>query len=353
MKNTSIFRSKLRSADAFQTDEEVSLIFELTNNGAEGVYVLTWYTPLEGLFSDCLNVTKDGTKVRYDGLKVARGKPSDKSYVFIAAGETVSREVVLNEAYDVSRPGKYRVILNAEVRDYIDASSRPELRAKLADVQREQATVKLSSTWTGFTVLPGRGKALLTIGERVRGEQKAASGRKESAKTKARVGMLALKDPKFKGGTADQQAKAKKSHSDGFKLCTDALSALANNAEYKEWFGVHTAARFAKVKDCYTKVSNRMQSTVFTYDLTGTGCKPDWLAYTTDGSTIIWYCSEFWKLPPTGTDSMAGTNLHEHTHSDAFTGDHASGQAMCRQLAKTEPDKAVDNGDSFEYHAKG
>jgi peptidyl-Lys metalloendopeptidase len=346
------FKAKLRSDKSYRVGEEVRLRFEFTNSTREALYVLTWYTPLEGLYSDCLTVTRDGKRVRYDGLKVARGKPSERSYMRVAAGQTISAEVLLNEAYNVSRPGEYRVTLNTSVRNLVAASSTSELKAKLASLQ-EQAREKLPATWTSFIVLPTRAKPLKTIGRRVRGEQKAAAKRDKSKKAKGGVKALALKDPKFLGGNATQQAKAKKSHEDGFKLCVDALSTLANNNDYKVWFGVHTASRFAKVKDCYTKVSARMQSTVFTYDLSGTGCKPDWLAYTTDGSTTIWYCSGFWGLPATGPDSMAGTNLHEHTHSDAFTNDHAPDQASCRALAKTDPDKAVDNANNYEYHAKG
>src|SRR5215471_8619217 len=91
----------------------------------------------------------------------------------------------------------------------------------------------------------------------------------------------------------------------------------------------------------------------FTYNLTGAGCDSGVYAYTYKGTTTIWFCSEFWSATATGTDSKAGTVVHEHTHSDASTDDIRYGQADCRSLAKTKPNDAFQNADSHEYYAGG
>jgi peptidyl-Lys metalloendopeptidase len=91
-----------------------------------------------------------------------------------------------------------------------------------------------------------------------------------------------------------------------------------------------------------------MQSTTFTYDLTGSGCKSGWYAYTHKGDNTIWACEAFWRAPATGTDSKAGTVVHEQSYSDAGTDDIAYGQDGCRQLARDRPDDAVRNADSHE-----
>ena len=59
----------------------------------------------------------------------------------------------------------------------------------------------------------------------------------------------------------------------------------------------------------------------------------------------------FWAADVTGTDSRGGTLLHELSHFDvvAATDDHVYGQAGAAELARTAPDRAVNNADSHEY----
>src|SRR4051812_518519 len=117
--------ARLFSAADYKSDEPVNMTFELTNSGAEDLYVLTWYTPLEGLFSDCLKVERDGDKVPYDGPLPKRGNPTEENYVLVPAGQTVSKEVVVSHAYDVNTPGNYDVELNTEVKDLLTVGSGP------------------------------------------------------------------------------------------------------------------------------------------------------------------------------------------------------------------------------------
>ena len=128
---------------------------------------------------------------------------------------------------------------------------------------------------------------------------------------------------------------------------------MANNARYKEWFGAHTATRFNQVKAVLTKIRDRMKTVTFTYDLSGSGCQSGWYAYTHKGDTTIWFCGQFWAAPATGTDSKAGTMVHEHSHSDAKTDDVTYGTANARSLAISNPNQAVKNADNYEYFAGG
>lgn len=70
----------------------------------------------------------------------------------------------------------------------------------------------------------------------------------------------------------------------------------------------------------------------------------------------IFLCNLFWQTSLTGTDSKAGTIIHElsHFYVVARTTDHGNiyGQADCRQLAIDDPDKAILHVDSHEYFAK-
>jgi hypothetical protein len=99
---------------------------------------------------------------------------------------------------------------------------------------------------------------------------------------------------------------------------------------------------------------------------TETHCNPD----TTAGSPLIAAANKyyayvysinlttftyqvFWSAP-SGTDSKAGTLIHEMSHFDvvAATDDVVYGQAGARLLADTNPDAAITNADSHEYFAE-
>ena len=68
----------------------------------------------------------------------------------------------------------------------------------------------------------------------------------------------------------------------------------------------------------------------------------------------IYVCNAFWTAPATGTDSKAGTLVHEMSHFNvvAATDDHVYGQSSCRGLATSQPNLAVQNADSHEYFAE-
>lgn len=321
----------------------------LTNQGAQPVRFLKWHTPLDPLLCDCFVVKSGGKVVPYDGPLVKRAAPTSKDYVTLAPGKSISAEVSLSDAYNTTKTGKYQILLKP----------LPDVRAGGARLSLAAAAkpMKLSTpAKAAFQIVAGKGVPHRTLGAQARFAQptqlKRPTSKKVGLGAKKKAALTALA-PVVKGGTAAEKAAARQAHLDGYNLCVAALAGLANDAKYREWFGTHTTARFNKAKAVYTKVKNRMDSTTFTYDLTGTGCRSRVFAYTYHGSTTIWYCDAFWSAPATGTDSKAGTCLHEHTHSDALTDDIAYGQVNCRNLATSNPDNAVNNADSFEYYAGG
>ncbi|KAG8682406.1 hypothetical protein FRC08_014982, partial [Ceratobasidium sp. 394] len=67
-------------------------------------------------------------------------------------------------------------------------------------------------------------------------------------------------------------------------------------------------------------------------------------------------CAErFGELPSnTGTDSKAGTIIHEQSHFtvNGGTHDYAYGQSAAKSLAISNPARAIMNADSHEYFAE-
>ena len=97
--------------------EPVELTFRLRNPGAQPMYVLNWHTPLEGLLSNCLKVTRGGVEIPYQGPMFKRGDPDADSYVALAPGAAAEQKIEASLAYDFSQPGTYRIEFRGPLMD--------------------------------------------------------------------------------------------------------------------------------------------------------------------------------------------------------------------------------------------
>jgi heat shock protein HslJ len=113
----------LEMDETYPVGEPVTLRFELHNQTDRPLYVLNWYTPLEGTAGEIFRVTRNGEVLIYQGMLVKRGDPVREEYVAIAPGEVVSAEVDLSMGYDLSTPGSYQVQFTAGLQDATDDAS--------------------------------------------------------------------------------------------------------------------------------------------------------------------------------------------------------------------------------------
>jgi peptidyl-Lys metalloendopeptidase len=121
---------------------------------------------------------------------------------------------------------------------------------------------------------------------------------------------------------------------------------------YLEWFGAYTSSRYNTVKNNFSAIADAMNNAGITFDCK---CKQKYYAYVYSNQPYnIYLCQAFWSAPLSGTDSKAGTLIHEMSHFDvvAATNDVVYGQAGARQLADSNPDDAITNADSHEYFAE-
>ncbi len=121
---------------------------------------------------------------------------------------------------------------------------------------------------------------------------------------------------------------------------------------YTTWFGAKNSTRFNTVKSHYIAIENAFQTKPVVVDC---GCTDNYYAYVYPTQPYkIYVCNAFWSAPATGTDSKAGTLVHEMSHFNVVAGtdDWAYGQTACKSLATRSPKKAIDNADSHEYFAE-
>jgi peptidyl-Lys metalloendopeptidase len=128
----------------------------------------------------------------------------------------------------------------------------------------------------------------------------------------------------------------------------------STDARFKTWFGAYTSSRYSTVQAHYNSLKNAFAGQTFQLDC---DCASDNSLYAfvyVNQPYHVHLCGAFFAAPATGTDSKAGTLVHETSHFTvvAGTNDYAYGQTACKKLATKTPNKAVANADSHEYFAE-
>jgi hypothetical protein len=143
----STLTAALEAPESLPTGAVVTVEFTLTNVSPEGLYVLTWFTPLEGLAGDIFGVQRDREEVPYRGKLVKRGPPTSEDYVWIDAGGSISAEVDLAQGYDFARAGQYTVQFRSPRLSHI--AQTPGDQAETFD---ELGTIRIPSDPVRLTV---------------------------------------------------------------------------------------------------------------------------------------------------------------------------------------------------------
>ena len=310
----------------FGSAQDVLVTVTVSNPHKQTVRVLKWFTAAEGVEEPLFAVTRDGEPVPYIGAHYKRPAVTGKDYISLKAGQSISHTVSLAEYYDLSQSGHYEVF-------YAVASSQLFDEKGSASATRDN----LISEKVSF-----------------RAEGRAPKGKPTQPPPPPPGGNS------FNACTVDQQ--------DLLVSARNQAAAYANNAKtylnshnsgtprYLEWFGAYTSARYNIVKGNFDNIARDMA-----VDMTGAGitfdckCKQPYYAYVYPNQPYnIYLCKVFWQAPLSGTDSKAGTLIHEMSHFDVVAGtdDVVYGQAGARNLADTDPDAAITNADSHEYFAE-
>jgi peptidyl-Lys metalloendopeptidase len=292
------------------------------NTSSEPVRLLKWYTGGEGLPERLFEVTRDGEPVAYLGPIVKRAAPRDEDYVTLAPGERLTRSVALSDQYDLSQDGDYSV--------RYDVGSLHTHGLLLSSVSL------LQSNDLGLWV-EGRPSALLEAAEKLGTPSTSLS---------------------YSVCSSTQQTTIASSVSSATTYATNAYNYLntttpSNTARYKTWFGAYTSTNWSTAKSHYNSIKNAFTGAAVVVDCTCTDSGTYAYVYPTQPYKI-YVCGAYWSAPMTGTDSKAGTLVHEMSHFNvvASTDDWAYGQTACKSLATSNPTKALDNADTHEYFAE-
>lgn len=309
------------------------LTFTIANDAAAPLHVLRWQTPLDGVDTDLFDVSVDGQPVRYIGRLVKRAAPQAADYIELKPGEARTVEVDLSAYYDMRKGGQYSV-------QYRRDAQAVALEAHQAAQANVAATVALDS----------RAATLWVDGA----PNPLAADEEEAQSRAGQPGVLAASNS-FVGCTNTRQSQLATARNSSVTYANNSLSYLnagTTGSRYTWWFGSYTSSRYSTVRSHFTNISSALSSRAYTFNCT---CNDSSYAYVYPTQPYtVYLCGAFWSAPNTGTDSRAGTLIHETSHFNVVAGtdDWAYGQSAAHSLAGSNPAHAVDNADNHEYFAE-
>jgi peptidyl-Lys metalloendopeptidase len=304
-------------------DDDVFVQVTVTNTSASPVRLLAWALPLAEIDAPLFDVTRDGQKVRYLGIRVKRGAPNPGDYIELAPDASTSTPVELSALYEMNITGAYTIRYRSGALDLYGA---PAARAADSELQSEPVSIWIDGRLPRGAVTPEP----LPL----RAMQAGAAGLGFSKCSNAQQGQVSSAATAALAMATDGEAYMQK-------------NALA--ARYGEWFGAADQARAQLVKTHFGAIREAFASKPVTVDC---GCNKPYFAYVYPSQPYkIYVCKAFWSAPMTGTDSKGGTLVHEMSHFTVVAGtdDWVYGQIGAASLARTDPAKAVENADSHEY----
>lgn len=304
----------------------------LTNTSNKIARVPKYELPLGELQAKLFNVHRDGEAVAYEGPMIKRGLPSAADFAILRPGQSYRSVIQLADSYDMRKSGTYTVALTSTMQ-YASMSDGSMLKTtRGAPLTLGSAPLRMYATGK----LPSVGK----------GKGKPGGGSTTSINGVATVGCSSTQVSGI--GSAITAARGYSENAKGY------LSSNNQGPRYTTWFGAYTSSRYSTANQHFAAIDSAMDQTGNQITI-NCGCNQSYFAYVYPTKPYeIFVCRAFWTAPTTGTDSKAGTLVHEMSHFNVVAGtdDVVYGQAGAKNLAITDPAGALNNADSHEYFAE-
>jgi hypothetical protein len=110
-------RYNLSTSDKHVKGNPIIITFTLENLSNQDLWVLTWYTPLEGIKGEIFKIVCNGEEIPYEGRLVKRGLPTKDNYMSIGSRKSISAEVDLSTAYTFPTCNECIVSFNGMIYD--------------------------------------------------------------------------------------------------------------------------------------------------------------------------------------------------------------------------------------------
>jgi peptidyl-Lys metalloendopeptidase len=315
----------------------------LTNTSRKTLRIPRWQLPSSADESNVFQVSRDGQPIRFDGAMVKRGTPTAADFAIIRPGGTHRAMVDLSTLYDMSLGGDYTVAFNTPLQFASLSGSERLKQPNGASMSAKSAPIQVRAV---AAVTPANGRPRPPSYRVVRSNSNTAFGLNI-----AYVGCTTDRQDLI--GNAVIAARQYSENAKGY------LNSNATGPRYTSWFGAYTSSRYTTASQNFVKIDDAMDQNngqlTMNCNCTDVQDPNNTFAYVFPSQHYqIYLCGAFWRASLLGTDSKAGTLIHEMSHFNivAGTDDHVYGQAGANNLANTNPTLAVDNADNHEYFAE-
>ena len=299
------------SMENTQINDTQDILVDTTfiNTTQADISLLKWQIPTLGvLHEDFFEIQNSRQEtVKYRGRIYKRLPPQESDFHILKAGEKYRVKTNLALSYALSKAGFYTI------------TYKPNSQLKSAPIH--------------FTLLKDRPKINLLSG---------------------------IQKISVKACTSRQESRLEEVLTEA-SVITTVASKLLNTIKpenrpyadrYTQWFGSYDADRYETVASNFQIFQAALENKEITFNC---DCNDNAIAYVfPEVAYNIHLCTSFWDLDLNGTDSQAGTIIHELSHFKvtAHTDDHVYGKTKAKQIAAEEPNTAINNADNYEYFAE-
>lgn len=307
----------------------------VTNTSRKTARIPSWQLPSAAGQANLFAVSRDGEKVRYEGMLAKRGVPTAADFKILRPGQSDRAVIDLGASYDLSKVGNYTVTY--------------------------AAPLQFASMSGGSMLKQANGNAMVAQGAPIRmwvdGMSAKRFLRDERGASKAGAATAVVNGVTFSGCTSTQTTQAGQAVVDARGYTENAksyLNAGTTGPRYTTWFGAYTSSRYSTAKQHFVSIDSAMDQNAGQIKI-NCACSGSEYAHVFKAKPYeIFVCKAFWPAPAKGTDSKAGTLIHEMSHFTivADTDDWAYGQTAAKNLANTNPTNALDNADNHEYFSE-
>lgn len=337
-RNNSNAYNPLRVAVIAEAGSTGVLQFRLSNSGNRALKIPNWQTPIGGLAHDIFELSLNGQAIEYTGMLAKRTAPAASDFLTLRPGETRVVTVDLADSYDLSQTGQYTI----------------NFKSNLQWAQDDQ----------GRALSAGRGRMALLQSAPI---QSFVDGAQVKARQELEAQVQGKKPPPSGGGTVVGGISYVGCSSTQINTIGQAVGVARQYTEtakgyfggnagdrYTWWFGGFSNNGWDTATSNFQAIDSAMDMSAGQIKI-NCGCNQSYYAYVYPAQAYqIYVCRAFWTAPTSGTDSKAGTLIHEMSHFNVVAGtdDHAYGQTAAHNLALSSPSQALDNADSHEYFSE-
>jgi peptidyl-Lys metalloendopeptidase len=316
---TSILADTLVASLDSVDDNQLIVSFKLQNTSENQITFLKWNTPFDDdvFTADMFQVYQGtGNRIEYTGKLLKRGPPSVADHYTLEPGESVSARVNIFQGYATYTEGVYQITFQSSI--------------QLLTEHGEYNSIELiSETLTAYQNTEYQSPVFKQV-------------------------------PQYTSCSVNQQEDINTALTYAEDMAIEAVQVLDSTPindrpeaiRYTTWFGNYLSSRYVRLMSNFTTLRETIANETISFDCS---CTENYYAYVFPNRPyIVYLCRSFWSADFSGTDSKAGTIIHELVHFDVVVGtnDNAYGQERSQALALNDPAAAINNSDNYEYFAE-